>query len=286
MSQIVVIHSSRDGVGKSNISAHVASLLALDGKRVGIVCTTMQSPRIYSLFGLDEDRARYVVNDYLAGRCDISQTAYAVNASRQTDLAGAVFVIPSSRNAGELARVLDEEQGMALLSGGLRRLVQDFRLDTLIIDTPPDLARETMLFMALADVLAIVLRPDQQEYQDTSVVVEVARKLEVPHLCLIVNNVPASVDPDQVKRSIEHTYNCAVAAVLPESGELMIPAGAGIFAQHYPEHPVTVALHRLVGTLRELRCELSESLPVPLVGCPAHARPSKDLDCLSLLSGP
>jgi MinD-like ATPase involved in chromosome partitioning or flagellar assembly len=219
------------------------------------------------LFGLDEDHVRYALNAYLSGRCDISQTAYAVSVNRETDLAGAVFVIPSSRNAGELARVLDEEQGMARLSDGLHRLVQDLRLDTLIIDTPPGLTRETMQLMALADVLAIVLQPDQQEYQDTSVVVEVARKLGVPHLCLIVTNVPASVDPDQVKRCIEHTYHCAVAAVLPESSEMMIPAGAGMFAPPYPEHPVAVAHYRLVGMLRELRCGLSASIPVPLVGC-------------------
>jgi MinD-like ATPase involved in chromosome partitioning or flagellar assembly len=254
-------------MGKSKISAQVASLLALDGKRVGIVCSDMQSLRTYRLFGLDEDHVRYALNAYFSGGCSTSETAYAVSASRETDLAGGVFVIPSSRNAGELARVLDEEQGMALLSDGLRRLVQDLRLDTLIIDTPPGLARETMQFIALADVLAIVLRPDQQEYQDTGVVMEVARKLRVPHLWLIVNNVPASVDPDQVKRCIEHAYHCAVAAVLPESGGMMIPAGAGIFAQRYPEHPVAVALHRLVGTLRELHCGLSELLPMPLVGC-------------------
>jgi MinD-like ATPase involved in chromosome partitioning or flagellar assembly len=207
-----------------------------------------------------------VLNDYLSGRCDISQTVYAVSAGLETNPTGAVFVIPSSRNAGELARVLDEEQGMALLSDGLRRLVQDFRLDTLIIDTLPSLARETILFMALTDVLVITLRPDQQEYQETSVVVELARKLGVSHLCLIVNNVPVTVDPDQVKRCIERTYHCTVAAVLPESGEMMIQADAGIFAQRYPEHPVAVALHRLVGTLRDLRCGLSASLPVPLVG--------------------
>jgi MinD-like ATPase involved in chromosome partitioning or flagellar assembly len=219
------------------------------------------------LFELAEDHVRYALNAYLSGRCGSSETAYAVSASREPDLAGAVFVIPSSRTAGELARVLDEEHGLALLSDGLRRLVQDLRLDMLIIDTPPGLARETMQFMALADVLAIVLQPDQQEYRDTRVVVEVARKLGVPQLCLIVNNVPASVDPDQVTRCMEQSYNCAVAAVLPESGEMMIHDDAGIFVPRFTEHPVAAALRRLVGALRELRCGVSDSLLVPFGGC-------------------
>jgi len=35
------------------------------------------------------------------------------------------------------------------------------------------------------------MRPDQQDYQGTSVTVEVARKLDVPRLLMIVNKVPA-----------------------------------------------------------------------------------------------
>jgi MinD-like ATPase involved in chromosome partitioning or flagellar assembly len=135
----------------------------------------------------------------------------------------------------------------------------------LIIDTPPGLARETVRFMALSDALAIVLRPEQEEYQHTRVAVEVARQLGVPQLCLIVDNVPASYDPDQVRRCVEQTYHCAVAAILPESDELVAPARAGSLAQRYPEHPVVAALHRLVGALRELRCGVSASLPV---SCP------------------
>ena len=68
MSKIVSIHSFRGGTGKSNISANLAVLTALKGKRVGVVDTDVQSPGIHVLFGFDEDRVERALNDYLWGR--------------------------------------------------------------------------------------------------------------------------------------------------------------------------------------------------------------------------
>ena len=58
MAQIVSVHSFRGGTGKSNLTANLAVLTALQGKRVGIVDTDVQSPGIHVLFGFDEDRDR------------------------------------------------------------------------------------------------------------------------------------------------------------------------------------------------------------------------------------
>jgi len=44
MRQIVSIHSYRGGTGKSNLTANLATAIALTGKRVGIVDTDIQSP--------------------------------------------------------------------------------------------------------------------------------------------------------------------------------------------------------------------------------------------------
>ncbi|MBI3162227.1 MAG: P-loop NTPase, partial [Chloroflexi bacterium] len=43
MSKIVSVHSFRGGTGKSNTTANLASLLAMDGFRVGVVDTDIAS---------------------------------------------------------------------------------------------------------------------------------------------------------------------------------------------------------------------------------------------------
>jgi len=65
VTRIISVHSFRGGTGKSNLSANLAALYALAGKRVGVVDTDIQSPGIHILFGLQETATAHALNDYL-----------------------------------------------------------------------------------------------------------------------------------------------------------------------------------------------------------------------------
>jgi MinD-like ATPase involved in chromosome partitioning or flagellar assembly len=243
MARIISVHSFRGGTGKSNTTANLAALMAIQGQRVGVVDTDIASPGIHVLFGMGDTGAGRSLNDYLWGRCRIEETAHDVTASLGPDLRGVVLLIPSSIKAGEIARILREGYDVGLLNDGFRDLITALRLDALLVDTHPGLNEETLLSMAISDVLVIVLRPDQQDYQGTAVTVEVARKLEVPCLRLIVNKVPSAFDMGEVRARVEQAYGCEVAAVLPHSDEMMVLASGGVFVTRYPNHPLA-ALYR------------------------------------------
>src|SRR5205814_8892409 len=98
---------------------------------------------------------------------------------------------------------------------------------------------ETLLSIAISDSLAIVMRPDWQDYQGTGVTVEVARKLDVPNLLILVNKVPSVFNTEEVKKRVESIYNARVGAVLPHSDEMMTLASSGIFVLNYPDHLIT-----------------------------------------------
>jgi MinD-like ATPase involved in chromosome partitioning or flagellar assembly len=249
MAKIVSIHSFRGGTGKSNTVANVATLMGADGLRVGVIDTDILSPGIHVLFGLDEERLRYSLNDYLWGKCEITQAAYDVSPGQDGELRGRVYLIPSSIKPGEIARILREGYDVGLLNDGFRKLVEELELDILIIDTHPGLNEETLLSIAISDELVILLRPDSQDYQGTSVTIEVARKLDVPRMRLIVNKTPDAFDASEVKSRVEQAYDCEVAAVLPHSDEMMALASSGIFALHFPDHPVTASLRKVAAQL-------------------------------------
>jgi septum site-determining protein MinD len=251
MARIIAIHSFRGGTGKSNTTANLAALLAAEGRRVGVIDTDIQSPGIHVLFGLGEDQIRHALNDYLWGKCAITETAHEVTTHLQGGVSGQIFLIPSSIKAGEITRVLREGYNVGRLNDGLRELVRALQLDILLIDTHPGLNEETLLAIAISHALVIILRPDQQDYQGTGVTIEVARQLDVPRLLLVVNKVPAPLDLAEVKARIETTYNAEVAAVLPHSDELMLLGSASIFALQYPQHPVTLAYQQLAAKLME-----------------------------------
>jgi MinD-like ATPase involved in chromosome partitioning or flagellar assembly len=249
MPTIISIHSFRGGTGKSNTIANLASLFAAEGKRVGVVDTDIQSPGIHVLFGLDEQHIKFSLNDYLWGKCEIGQATYDVTPALEPEVTGRVFLIPASLRAGEIARVLREGYDVGLMNEGFNRLIKDLKLDALMIDTHPGLNEETLLSIAISDTLVIILRPDQQDYQGTGVTVEVARKLDVPRMLLIVNKTPYAFDTDAVRTRVEQAYGCEVIAVLPHSDEMMALASSGLFTLRYPDHPVTTAYKRIAARL-------------------------------------
>jgi MinD-like ATPase involved in chromosome partitioning or flagellar assembly len=112
----------------------------------------------------------------------------------------------------------------------------------LLIDTHPGLNEETLLSIAVSDVLIIIMRPDSQDYQGTGVTVEVARKLGVPNLYLVVNKVPQVFNIEEVRQRVTNTYKATVGAVLPHADEMMVLASDGIFVLHYPDHPIAQIL--------------------------------------------
>lgn len=250
MSKIVSIHSFRGGTGKSNISANVAALVAKDGNRVGVIDTDISSPGIHVLFGMDEDEMTRSLNDYLWDKCEIEEAAYPVSARIGKGvvftIGGEIYLVPSSIRAGDITRVLREGYDVGLLNDGFDTLIDKLNLDYLIIDTHPGLNEETLLSIAISDALIIILRPDQQDFQGTAVTVDVARKLEVPNLYLVINKALTSYDFDTLRKMVEETYNSQVAAILPLSEDVARMQSSDIFTLRYPDHPFSQSLRNVV----------------------------------------
>ncbi|GAB5492138.1 MAG: MinD/ParA family protein [Phototrophicaceae bacterium] len=256
MASIISIHSFRGGTGKSNTSANIASQLALNGARVGVIDTDINSPGIHILFNVREDSIKHSLNDYLWGRCKIQDAALRVtdnirnDPKNKSEVKGELYLIPSSMNVGEIARILREGYDVTLLSDGYQQIIKALNLDYLVIDTHPGVNEETLLSIAISDYLAIIMRPDSQDYQGTSVTVEVARKLDVKNLMLIVNKAPTSFDLDALKKRVEDTYKATVAAVIPHSDDLMTLGSSGVFSLQNPDHEVTQKYKQIVAMMK------------------------------------
>lgn len=250
MSKIISVHSFRGGTGKSNTTANIAALLAMDGARVGVVDTDIASPGIHVLFNLDESDMAHSLNDYLWGKCTIEEAAQDVTGHIGAEVKGQIFLIPSSIKAGEIARILREGYDVGLLNDGFRDVIEKLKLDYLMIDTHPGLNEETLLSLAVSNALIIIMRPDQQDYQGTAVTVDVAKKLDVPKMLILVNKTPATWDFNEVRTRVEQTYGATVGAVLPHSDEMMMLASSGIFSVQYPDHPVTKGLRNIVDQIK------------------------------------
>ncbi|MHB8885021.1 MAG: MinD/ParA family ATP-binding protein [Methylovirgula sp.] len=237
MTKIVSTHSYRGGTGKSNVTANLAAQLALRGRRVAIIDTDIQSPGIHVLFRVDPQELKLTLNDYLWGRCRVEETAVDVTAAIVDAQGmpavippGCVLLVPSSVKTGEIARIIKEGYDVNALNDGFQDLIESLGLDYLLIDTHPGVNEETLLSIAISDTLILILRPDHQDYQGTAVTLELARRLEVPQLLLLVNKALTSFDFRALSDRIAATYRTPVGAVLPLSEDIVRLGSGGIYS--------------------------------------------------------
>ena len=248
MPKIISIHSYRGGTGKSNSTANLAAAVARKGHRVAIVDTDLPSPGIHVLFGLAEEQLNYTLNSFLWGRCRMVDAAYDLTTALEqpeTD-SGRIYLVPSSAKLNDISRVLRERFDVDLLIDGFQDLIKTLNLDYLFIDTHPGLNEETLLSLTISDIVLLVLRPDQQDFQGTAVTVEVARRLQVPKLMLFVNKALRDYNFDQLQQEVETTYNTPVAGIWQQSEEMMRLASGGIFYVKFPQHPISLVIDRVV----------------------------------------
>ena len=62
-----------------------------------------------------------------------------------------MFLIPSSIDATDIARVMHDGYDVSLLHEGIGALVDELALDLLLLDTHPGLNEETLLSIAVSD---------------------------------------------------------------------------------------------------------------------------------------
>ncbi len=243
MGQIIAVHSFRGGVGKSNITANLAACLATREQRVAVLDLDIESPGLHVLFGLKGSDIQNSLNDYLLEGFPLDKIVCDVG----TDLKlprGRLLLLPSSMQLRQISRILKRGYSVALISSGIRHLIKALDLDFLLLDTHPGLNEETLFSFTIANHVLVVLRPDSQDYEGTSITLEATKRLEVP-VSLIVNNIPPSLDIQEVKATVEETYQTPVAAAIPHLTELMDLASSDLICLCNPDHPFSQEIGRI-----------------------------------------
>lgn len=250
MGHILSIHSYRGGTGKSNLTANLAYLAARKGKRVAVLDTDLQSPGVHVVLGLKKERLTHTLTDYLFGKCDLEDAAYDLTRDHDLqDAGGALYLLPSSMKVDSIVRIVAEGYDVGKLNDHFSALMRDLSLDLLMLDTHPGLNRETMLSTAISDVLVLVVRPDEQDFHGTAVLLEVAGRLGVPRLFILANKVPESLSPESVARQMEKAFDHPVVGILTLSQEMAVLGSRGLFAVRHPAHPNTRELELVLDKL-------------------------------------
>ena len=250
MGKTISVHSFRGGTGKSNITANLATYCAMQGARVGVIDTDIQSPGVHVIFGLGNKKLKYTLNDFLFKKCEIDSVAVDVSKSlKVTD--GKLFVFPAALDANEITKVLREGYEVTMMSEGFSEISGSMNLDYLFIDTHPGLNEETFLSIALSDVLFVILRSDQQDYLGTAVTLEISKKFEIPKIFLILNKLLSKYKPKDVAKKLSKTFHVPVAGVIMFSEDLADQESKEVFIVNHPDHEFTKVIKQIYRHLIE-----------------------------------
>lgn len=247
--EIISFHSIRRGTGKSTIIANLAALLACQGKRVLIIEADFHSPSMKLFLRLPDEKISLSLTDYIAGKCEITQTVYLTNPYPEAHPLGQIFLLPASPRIVMPEAPAPGEFTFERLSQGLQQLALAYQPHVILIDNIAGMHDEALLSAAASHTMVLVLHTDQQDFQGAAVAVDLARKLKVPRICLALNNVPASINPYQARQHLENTYQSKVIAIIPQSDEIAALASAGLLIFENPNAPVMAQFRQALEAL-------------------------------------
>jgi MinD-like ATPase involved in chromosome partitioning or flagellar assembly len=249
MGHIVSVQSFRGGTGKSNICANVAYLAARRGRRVAVLDTDLRSPGVHIILGAPRERIVLTLTDFLWGKCELEEAAYDLSADLGLENGGALFLLPSTLTVEAITRIVAEGYDVGKLNERFASLIEALKLDFLLLDNHPGLCRETMLTLAISDTFLVIIRPDQQDFRGTEVLVEVAARLSVPRVFTVVNFLLPGVNREELKEKLEEAFSYEVVGMLPLAEEMIRLGSGGLFVKNQPAHPLSAELGRLTDRL-------------------------------------
>jgi len=91
---------------------------------VAVVDTDIQSSGIHVIFKAQQGSLKFFLNDFLWRKCEIEEAALEVTPMNQGGK-GKLYLIPSSANTGDIARIINDGYNVELLSERFNRLCEN-----------------------------------------------------------------------------------------------------------------------------------------------------------------
>jgi flagellar biosynthesis protein FlhG len=171
----IAVTSGKGGVGKTQLSANIALLLARRGQRVLLVDADLGLASLDLALGVHPNAD---LLSFIRGRAELSDIL--------VDAGNGLHLVPACPGRYEVANLQTAERER--LYSALRELAADY--DTLVIDTGAGIGANSVGFAALANEILLVTTPDPTSLRDAYAMAKVLhRRAGVDSLGVVANQV-------------------------------------------------------------------------------------------------
>lgn len=172
----IAFHSYKGGTGKTTIASNCAALLAKRGFNVGLLDLDVYAPSLLAYFN---QTPRKWLNDYLLGDAEVDEVMTPVSSSlKEIDkndtepTKGQLWIGFCNAKKDEIYKIeagTSENTKLQLRRFIMLRqkLMLDYKLDYIIIDTSPGIRYWSMNALAVADTLLLTLKTGDIDVEGT-----------------------------------------------------------------------------------------------------------------------
>jgi len=202
-------------VGKTTVTANIATALAMMGKKVVALDADIGLRNLDVVMGL-ENRIVYDLVDVVEGRCRLRQAM--IKDKRQPEL----YLIPAAQTRDKMAV---SPSDMILVCDQLRK-----EMDYIIIDSPAGIERGFRNAIAPADQILIVTNPEVSAVRDADRIIGLVDAEEKGPAKLIVNRLKPAMVARGDMLSIEDVLDILaieLIGVIPEDESILVSSNQG-----------------------------------------------------------
>ncbi len=214
--KVITVTSGKGGVGKTTLTANIASALAKMGKKVVAIDADIGLRNLDVVMGL-ENRIVYDLVDVVEGRCRIRQAM--IKDKRQPEL----YLIPAAQTRDKMAV---SPSDMVLVCDQLRE-----DMDYIIIDSPAGIERGFRNAIAPANQILVVTNPEISAVRDADRIIGLIEAEEKGPGKLIINRIKPSMVARGDMLSVEDILDVLAVdliGIIPEDESILISTNQGL----------------------------------------------------------
>ncbi len=175
--KIISIQSTNPNEGKSFISVNLASILAMNDRKVLLIGADLRKPMLHKIFEMSNDHG---LSTCLIGHDTIDEVIFSTSVPN-------LFLLPSGPIPPNPSEILGKPE--------MKRLIDKVRtgFDYVIIDNSPTvLVTDGIIVGQLADLNIFILRYGVSRKQQLGMINHYADKQLVSHLAIVVNDIKSN----------------------------------------------------------------------------------------------
>ena len=221
----------------------------------------LEGPGLHVIFGISDGEIRATINDVLQRSIPIKDAVLDLTPRLGIE-SGCLLFCPAGHKLEEILKIVDTGFNLSRFKAVLYNLATEYRLDYLLIDSHPGIEKDTILSMAVCDVVVLLSRVDHQDMFGSGVMNEVASQLRKP-VVLILNMIPSSVGENESKKigeKIAGLFNLQVLTALPFNSDVFENLSRGVFVLEHQKDPLTRKFTEMAENMIAI---IEQSLGVP-----------------------